>query len=210
MPASKKLRVAVLISGGGRSLENLAESIHSGDVPAEIVEVISSHPDAYGLERAQRLGFPRRTVDFRQEGDHFSEALTEAIDACQADLVIMAGFIRKWEFPPHYEMRVLNIHPALLPAFGGKGFYGGRVHQAVIDSGAKFSGCTVHFANLEYDRGPIILQRVIPVLPDDTADTLAARVFEQECLAYPEALRCIAEDRLEFKDGRVLVRDPES
>jgi formyltetrahydrofolate-dependent phosphoribosylglycinamide formyltransferase len=204
---AKPLRVAVLISGGGRSLENLAESIVSGNVPAEIVDVISSHPDVFGLERARRLGFPHHTVDFRSEVDNFSDSITAAVDACRADLVVMAGFIRKWEFPSRFEMRVLNIHPALLPAFGGKGFYGGRVHQAVIDSGAKFSGCTVHFANLEYDRGPIILQRVIPVLADDTADTLAARVFEQECLAYPEAIRCIAEERLEFREGRVLVRE---
>ena len=131
-----------------------------GTFPPKFVDVISSHPDVYGLERARKLRLPSQVVDFRKEGDGFSSALTDAVDKARPDLVVMAGFIRKWEFPSRYNLRVLNIHPALLPAFGGKGFYGGRVHQAVIDSGAKFSGCTVHFANLEYDRGPIILQRV--------------------------------------------------
>ena len=207
MSREKPLKLAVLISGGGRSLENMAEAIADAGFAAEIVKVISSHPDVYGLERAKKLGLPHEVVDFRTKGANFSSAITAAVEDSGADLVVMAGFIRKWEFPERYQLRVLNIHPALLPAFGGKGYYGGRVHQAVIDSGAKFSGCTVHFANLEYDRGPIILQRVIPVLPADTADTLASRVFDEECIAYPEAIRYIAEDRLDFRDGRVCVRD---
>ena len=201
------LRLVVLLSGGGRTLQNLAQKVELGEIPAVIAGVISSRPDAYGIERARKLGLPHQTIDSTAfpKNCAFSRALTDAVDAYEPDLVVLAGFIRKWIFPARYQERVVNIHPALLPAFGGKGFYGSRVHRAVVETGVKFSGCTVHFADLDYDTGPIILQRVIPIEPNDTADTLADRVFKEECIAYPEAIRLFAEGRIEVQNGRVVI-----
>jgi formyltetrahydrofolate-dependent phosphoribosylglycinamide formyltransferase len=146
------------------------------------------------LERAEKKKIPTVAVDHKAFPDTraFSDAVTKELDRYPLDLVIMAGFIRRYLFPKKYEGRVLNIHPALLPDFGGKGFYGHHVHEAVLKSGAKESGCTVHYADLNYDKGPILLQKRVPVLPGDTPDTLAARVFEAECEAYPEAIRRMA------------------
>ena len=184
--------LAVLISGSGRTLQNFIDLIAAKRLDARIHVVISTSPDAGGNEKARRAGIPLVVVD--PKSADFSAAITQAVDSHPVDLVLLAGFLRLWKFPPKYKGRVLNIHPALLPAFGGKGMYGHRVHEAVLASGAKESGCTVHVADLEYDRGPIILQRRIPVLPEDTADTLAARVFAEECHAYPEAVRRVAEE----------------
>jgi phosphoribosylglycinamide formyltransferase 1 len=121
-------------------------------------------------------------------------------------LVVMGGFLKHVLIPADFEHRVMNIHPGLIPAFCGQGFYGHHVHQAVLDYGAKISGCTVHFADNQYDHGPIILQRTVPVLDDDTPEALAARIFEQECEAYPEAVRLFAEGRLQVDGRRVRVR----
>ena len=121
------------------------------------------------------------------------------------DLVIMAGFLRRWIFPAAYEGRVLNIHPALLPKYGGKGYYGHHVHEAVLKAGEKESGCTVHFADHHYDRGPILVQKRVPVLPGDTPDTLAARVFEAECEAYPEAIELVASGRVRIEGRRAII-----
>ncbi len=209
MPDSKPLRVSVLLSGSGRTLENLHEAIEKGDLQIEIVQVISSHPDAYGLTRAQNYGIPAITIDYRDykgSPQDYSQALTEAVETVNPDLIVLAGFLRHWQFPEKYEQKIMNIHPSLLPAFGGKGFYGSRVHQAVLDSGAQFSGCTVHFASQIYDEGPIILQKIVSVSPEDTVETLAQRVFEQECLAYPEAIRLFHEGRLELQDQRIRIR----
>jgi phosphoribosylglycinamide formyltransferase 1 len=197
------IRLGVLLSGSGRTLQNLIDRIQDGSLPARIEVVISSHPGVKGLERAEKLKIPAVTVDFNQfvnaEGKRddraFSDAVTKQLDRYPVDLVIMAGFIRRYLFPKKYEGRVLNIHPALLPDFGGKGYHGERVHEAVLKKGVKESGCTVHVADLEYDRGPIILQKRVPVLPGDTPETLAARVFEAECEAYPEAIRRVAAER---------------
>ena len=188
----KRLRLAVLISGTGRTLKNLIRKIGG------IRVVLSSVKDAPGLQHAAKAGIPRITVSRRDFPDTatFSTAVAKALDPHLTDLVLLAGFLHLWRFPDRYRGRVLNIHPALLPAFGGKGFHGRRVHDAVLESGARESGCTVHFADHEYDHGPILLQRRVPVLPDDTPDTLAARVFEQECIAYPEAVRRIADGRV--------------
>jgi len=201
------LRLGVLLSGGGRTLENLAACIRSGQLPADIAVVVSSHPGAFGLERARRLGLPHEAVDYREAGPEFSGRIAALLDGARTDLVVMAGFIRWWEIPERYRGRVMNIHPALLPAFGGQGLYGERVHRAVLSAGAKFSGATVHFVDEEYDHGPIILQRVVPVLPGDSPETLAERVFAEECLAYPEAIRLYAEERLEVRDGKVIIRE---
>ena len=189
------VRLGILLSGSGRTLQNLLDRIDDGSLPARIEVVVSSHPGVKGLDRAAKKKIPAVTVDYKNfpaDSRAFSEAVTRELDRYPIDLVVMAGFIRKYLFPKKYEGRVLNIHPALLPDFGGKGFHGEKVHEAVLKSGAKESGCTVHIADLNYDKGPIILQKRVPVLPGDTPETLAARVFEAECEAYPEAIRRMA------------------
>lgn len=188
------VRLAVLLSGSGRTLQNLIDRIGDGTLPARIEVVLSSDPEAYGLERARRHGLPAVVVDRRTHPDarSFSGAVTRALAPYTFDLVILAGFLHLYLFPREWERRVLNIHPGLLPQFGGKGFYGHRVHEAVLRSGARESGCTVHFADHRYDQGPIILQRRVPVRPGDTPETLAERVFAEECLAYPEAILRVA------------------
>jgi len=189
------VRLGVLLSGSGRTLQNLIDRIDDGSLPAKITVVVSSHPGVKGLERARAKQIPAVTVDFKKFADPkaFSAAVTQELEKHPVDLIIMAGFIRRYLFPSKFEGRVLNIHPALLPEFGGKGYYGHHVHEAVLKSGAKESGCTVHLADLHYDKGPILLQKRVPVLPGDTPDILAERVFQAECEAYPEAIRRMAE-----------------
>lgn len=199
--ASRRLRLGVLFSGGGRTLENLAAAAASGAIAASIEVAVSSHAEAGGMEKARKLGIPCRLADYRALGPGLSRAIAGILAEAGVDLVALAGFIRRFDVPEGLEGRVLNIHPALLPDFGGKGFYGDRVHRAVLASGAKFSGCTVHYVTAEYDQGPIILQRIVPVAPGDTPESLAARVFAEECIAYPEAIRLHAEGRLRVDDG---------
>lgn len=188
------VHLGVLLSGGGRSLQNLIDRIADGTLNARIDVVLSSDPDALGLERARKAGLPDVVVARKpfKDAESFSRTVTEALERHPIDLVIMAGFIHLYLFPPKWAGRVLNIHPALLPEFGGKGFYGHHVHEAVLKSGAKESGCTVHFADHRYDTGAIILQKRVPVLPGDTPEALAERVFQAECEAYPEAIRRVA------------------
>lgn len=203
---SKNIRLAVLISGGGRSLVNMIEHIKAGKLSARIELVISSRPDASGLEKAASAGIP--TVVISSKGktrDEFSAEITAALDKVNPDLICLAGFMCFYHIPPQYRGKVMNIHPALLPAFGGKGMFGHHVHEAVIKAGCKVSGCTVHFADNVYDNGPIIIQKVVPVMEDDTPDDLAARVFEQEKVAYPEAIQLFAEGRLTIEDQRVRI-----
>ena len=200
------LRLVVPLSGGGTTLQNMIDLIAAGQLPATVELVIASRPDAYGLERAKKAGIP--TLVIPRKGtppEEFSRRMHEAIRSAKADLVCMAGFLSHWAIPDDYAGKVMNIHPALLPSFGGKGYYGHRVHEAVINFGCKVSGCTVHFADNVYDHGPIIIQRCVPVLEDDTADTLAARVFKQECVAYPEAIRLFAQGRLKIEGQRVRI-----
>ena len=201
------IKLAVLLSGGGTTLENIFTKIDEGSLDAEVAVVIATQPDARGLERAKNHGVEAVVVErkkFKSTGA-FSDALNAKLDEYDVDLVCLAGFMVMWKMSDRYLGRVMNIHPALIPAFCGKGFYGHFVHEAVLECGAKFSGCTVHFADREYDRGPIIVQKTVPVLDDDTPDTLAARVFEKECEAYPEAIRLFAEGRLRIEDRRVRV-----
>jgi formyltetrahydrofolate-dependent phosphoribosylglycinamide formyltransferase len=200
------IRLAVLLSGAGRTLQNLIDRIRDGTLPAKIRLVVSSSPKTYGLERAKKQGLPVKVVPFRKgEEARFSRTITEALDAAGTDLVCLAGFIHLYHIPSPYQERVINIHPALLPKFGGKGFYGMNVHRAVIAAGEKESGCTVHVADNRYDHGPIILQRKVPVPAGDTPEALAERVFKEECIAYPEAIRLFAEGRVRLRDGRVEV-----
>lgn len=188
------VRLGVLLSGSGRTLQNLIDRIADGSLRAKIEVVISSDPKAFGLERARKAGIPDVVVARKpfKDAESYSRAMTEALERHPVDLIILAGFIHLYLFPAKWTGRVLNIHPALLPDFGGKGFYGHHVHEAVLKSGAKESGCTVHFADQRYDTGAIILQKRVPVLPGDTPDALAERVFKAECEAYPEAIRRVA------------------
>ena len=157
---------------------------------ATIAGVVSSKADVFGVERAKRAGLPVTIVP-RKPGESFSERVFTAVREFQPDLVCLAGWLHLLKIPTDFKRRVLNIHPSLLPAFGGKGMYGRHVHEAVLASGAKESGCTVHYADDEYDTGPIIAQRRVPVLTGDTPETLAARVFEAECEAYPEGIKLV-------------------
>jgi len=204
---AEPVTLAVLLSGGGTTLENILAKIDAGSLDAEVAVVIGTRPDAYGLERARHHGVAAAVVERKGFPDtaSFSDALNAKLDEVDVSLVCLAGFMVLWDMSDRYLGRVLNIHPALIPAFCGKGFYGHRVHEAVLDYGAKVSGCTVHFADREYDRGPVIVQKAVPVLDDDTPETLAARVFEKECEAYPEAIQLFAEGRLKIEGRRVRI-----
>jgi formyltetrahydrofolate-dependent phosphoribosylglycinamide formyltransferase len=203
-------RIAVLVSGGGRSLENLAEVITRGELDAEIALVLSNTSKAFALQRAERLGLETAVVPHREHPDpaSFSAAVFAQIEARRCDLVVLAGFLRLLLLPEAWVGRVLNIHPALLPAFGGKGCWGERVHRAVLERGVQFTGCTVHYVTNEYDAGPIVLQRCVAVRPDDTVESLAARVFEEERRALPEAIRMHLSGAVRLEGGRV-VRAPQ-
>jgi phosphoribosylglycinamide formyltransferase-1 len=201
MPAPK---LCALISAGGTTLQNLIDRIADGRLSAEIVGVISSRADVFGVERARRANLPVTVVERKPSAD-FSDRVFAAVRAANPDLVILAGWLHLIRIPPDFRHRVLNIHPSLLPAFGGKGMYGHHVHQAVLDYGAKLTGCTVHFADDTYDTGPIVVQKAVPVKDGDTPDTLAARVFQAECEAYPEAVRLIAEGRVTVQGRRVVI-----
>jgi phosphoribosylglycinamide formyltransferase 1 len=203
-----RLRVAVLLSGEGTSLENLCERIDAGAVPAEVVLVVASKERAGGLARAERRGIPAIVVPRRAFADAraFNDALHAELDKHAVDLVALLGFLSIFELRGRYEGRAINTHPALIPAFCGQGFYGRRVHEAVLAAGAKLSGATVHFCDDRYDSGPIILQEAVPVLDDDTPDTLAARVQAVERRLVPEAIRLFAEGRLAIEGRRVRIR----
>jgi formyltetrahydrofolate-dependent phosphoribosylglycinamide formyltransferase len=206
----KPVNIAVLLSGSGRSLQNLLDRIAAGRLDARVSVVISSRADAYGLERARAAGIPAALVESRKFRNFvkMSDAITLELDRHAVDLVLLAGFMCFYRIPDRFLGRTMNIHPALIPAFSGKGFYGHFVHEAVLKAGCKVTGCTVHFVDNEYDHGPIILQRCVPVLDADTPDTLAGRVFEQECEAYPEAIQLFAEDRLRIEGSRVRILPP--
>jgi phosphoribosylglycinamide formyltransferase 1 len=206
----RPIRLAVLLSGGGTTLQNLIGRIADGRLAAGIVQVVSSWPDAFGVERAKRAGLPV-DVATRPAFPDMAAYSARIFDLCRAsgaDLVCLAGFLQLLQIPPDFTHRVMNIHPALLPAFGGKGMFGRHVHEAVLAYGAKVSGCTVHFVDQEYDHGPVIVQRAVEVRDDDTPDTLAARVFAAECEAYPEAIRLFAEGRLRVDGRRVRRVEP--
>ena len=205
-PASK-LRLAVLLSGSGTALENLFEQIDAG-LPAEVVCVLSSKKSAFGLQRAEKRGVPAIAIPRRDYPDAstFNDALHEALSPFDPCLVCLLGFLSPFELRDRYAGRVLNVHPALIPAFSGKGFYGHHVHQAVLAAGVKLTGATVHFASDDYDQGPILLQRAVPVEDDDTVDSLAARVQALERELLPEAIRLIAAGRVRIEAGRSVIR----
>lgn len=185
---------------------NLLDEIRAGRLAAAVAIVIASR-DCAGVERARAAGLDVHVVPFKQQPDRaaYSARIVGLLDAAGVELVCLAGFLSLWTIPDRYAGRVMNIHPALLPSFGGKGMYGHHVHEAVLRRGCKVSGCTVHMVTNEYDAGPIVVQRTVPVHDTDTPDELAARVFEQECVAYPEAIGLFAADRLRVEDGIVRV-----
>lgn len=201
-------RLAVLLSGGGTTLQNLLDCIADGRLSAKIVVAVSSRQDAGGVERARQAGIPTAVVPRKAftDIDRFNDALHAELERHAFDLIILAGFLSPFQLRGQYSGRVLNVHPALIPAFCGKGYYGDKVHRAVLDAGVKVSGCTIHFADDQYDHGPIILQGVVPVLDEDTPETLAARVHQRENELYPEAIRLWAEGRLEIVGRRVRIR----
>ena len=203
------LAIAVLISGTGRSLDNLLKRIDAGQVHGRVCMVISSTPKAKGLQFAEKAGLPLAVIQ-RQEftsQDDFSGAVFDCVRTAGAELVVLAGYLKRLTVPDDFSNRVVNIHPGLVPSFCGKGFYGHHVHQAALDYGVKLSGCTVHFVDNHYDHGPVILQMAVPVLDDDNADTLADRVFAAEREAYPQAIQWIAEGRVRVEGRRVRLND---
>ena len=205
--SSEPVRIGVLASGGGSNMQAVMDAIDAGRINGRIVLVIGDRSSAFALERARNAGIETAVIspkDFPTRAE-FSQALADRLRAAEVGLVILAGFmfITTAELTDAFAGRMINIHPALIPAFCGKGFYGHHVHEAVLAYGVKVSGCTVHFVELDADAGPIILQRVVPVKEDDTPDTLAARVLAEEHQAMPEAVRLFCADRLRI-DGRVV------
>jgi phosphoribosylglycinamide formyltransferase-1 len=205
---STQFSLAILISGGGTTLKNLIDWRSQNKLRAKIDLVISSSPTAGGLKFAESSEIPNKTIVRREFEDtsSFSEAIFEQCRAANIDLVVMGGFLKRVKIPDDFENRVINIHPSLIPSFCGKGNYGIRVHQNVIEYGAKLSGCTVHFVDDQYDHGPIIAQATVPVLSADTPDVLAARVFEKECELYPQIVNAIADGTVNI-DGRKVAID---
>lgn len=200
------LRIAVLISGGGSNLQALMEACASGLIPGKIVLVISNNPDALGLERAKKYQIPTRVIDHRSYTlrASFDQVVARTLDEAGAELICLAGFMRVLtsDFVHHYARRLINIHPALLPAFPGI-----HVQRQAIEAGVRFSGATVHFVVPEVDAGPIIIQAVVPVLANDTHETLAARILCQEHRIYPLAVRWFAQGRLRLEENRVYILD---
>jgi len=201
------LRIAVLLSGSGTTLQNILDRAAKDLLDVEVVCVVASRADAFGLERAKRAGIhavaiPRKDFD---SADAFGDAVWTEIRRHEPGLVVLAGFMSLLPIPADFKNRIMNVHPALIPAFSGKGMYGHHVHEAVIEYGAKLSGVTVHFVDGEYDRGPVILQASVPVLEDDTPDTLAERVQAEERELYPKAIQLFAEGRIKVEGRRVRI-----
>ena len=197
-------RVAVLISGRGSNMRSLVEAADSDNYPAEIVAVVSNRPDAPGLKWASDRGLPTSVVDHKNFSGRadFEQALTAELAAVNADLICCAGFMRLMtaEFVTSWEGRMLNIHPSLLPLFKGL-----HPHEQALAAGVRISGCTVHFVVPEMDSGPIVAQAAVKVAPDDTAETLAARILEAEHRLYPLALRLVASGEARLEQGRVIT-----
>ena len=214
LTGEKKTRVAVLVSGGGTNLQALLDAGARGELPrVEFALVLSNVPDAYALERARKAGVPTRVITRTgKKRETFTRLVCEALQAAEIDLVILAGFmvILSPQFFETFENRVMNVHPALIPSFCGEGFYGLHVHEAVLDYGVKLTGATVHFVNAVTDGGPIILQKAIDILQEDTPESLQRRVMEQcEWVLLPRAVRLFSEGRLQVEGRRVKILEEE-
>jgi phosphoribosylglycinamide formyltransferase 1 len=205
---ARKIPIAVLLSGSGTNLQAIIDAIEAGKLDAEIKLVLSNKADAYGLVRAQKHGIPTALLNHKDFStrEAFDEAVVTRLRQCGVDLVVLAGFMRLLSpvFVQAYSNRIMNIHPALLPSFPGL-----NVQQKAVEHGVRFSGCTVHFVNEECDEGPIIIQAVVPVFPDDTGERLAARILEQEHRIYPRAIQLYAEGRLKVIGRKVFLESPQ-
>lgn len=207
------LRIAVCVSGGGTNLQAVIDGVHQGSIPnVQIVRVISNNKNAYALERAKRAGIDAVCVSPRDFADReqFNEALLREVDACSPDLIVLAGFLVV--IPPalirKYENRIINIHPSLIPSFCGTGYYGLKVHEAVLARGVKITGATVHFVDEGTDTGPIIMQKPVEVRQDDTPEILQRRVMEEaERIILPKSLALIAGGKVSVADGRVKIAE---
>ena len=202
----------MLVSGSGTNLQSIIDSIESGYLSSKIAVVISSHSNAFALERAKKYGIPNFVVkprNFSSRQDYEDEMIN-ILKKHKVDLVVLAGFIKV--LSPHFVKafpnRIMNIHPALIPSFCGDGFYGDKVHKAVLDSGVKITGATVHFVDEGTDTGPIILQKAVPVYDDDTVDSLGQRVREIEHQIYPDAIKLFEQGLIEIKGRRVFIKKP--
>lgn len=210
------MRAAVLVSGGGTNLQAILDAIREGRIRNTVIAaVISNNKGAYALKRAEAAGVPAICLspsDYPSR-DAFNKALKEKIDALEVDLIVLAGCLLQIpaQIVDAYSNRIINIHPALIPAFSGRGYYGLHVHEAALERGVKISGATVHFVNADLDQGPIILQKAVEVLPDDTPETLQRRIMEEaEWQILPKAIDLIAGNRIKVEaDGRVTIREEE-
>lgn len=205
----KKLRIGILASGGGSNLQSIIDRCQDGSVDAEIAIVICNNPGAGALDRAEQAGIDQLCIDHRQFADRqdFDRSVVAALKDAKVELVALAGFMRiiSGVFLEAFPQRIINIHPALLPAFPGL-----HVQKKALEYGARFSGCTVHFVDDGVDTGQIIIQAVVPILVNDTEESLSARILEQEHKIYPRAIQLISEDRLRIEGRRVLINPPES
>jgi phosphoribosylglycinamide formyltransferase 1 len=203
-------RIGVLVSGGGTNLQAIIDAVNSRLIQAEIGIVVANKAGIHALERATKHHIPTQVIDHRQYPSviEFTQAILEVMRKFQIDLICLAGFLRIIDrlLIDAYPNRILNIHPALLPAFGGKGMYGHHVHEAVIASGVKYSGATVHLVTPETDAGPIVAQGIVAVTDDDTPESLTAKVLQIEHRIYPEAIQLVLEDRVTIDGFRVKKR----
>ena len=200
-------KLGVLISGSGTNLQAIIDNIETGFIPSEISVVISNNPEAYGLKRAEKKGIPTTVINHKDYSsrEEFEKKLIEKLDSYNVDYVILAGFMRVLTgfFINHFKDRILNIHPALLPSFPGV-----NAQKQAFDYGVKFSGCTVHFVTEKVDVGPIIIQAVVPVLPEDTAEKLQKRILEKEHIIFPLAIKMLVEGKLKIVDNKVKWLEP--
>jgi phosphoribosylglycinamide formyltransferase 1 len=203
--SNRNTRIVVLLSGGGRTLANLLTVIREQRLSLQVVHVISTRRTVAGNDVARDAGLPLSIIRRRDvpSDESFSDAVFKVIDDVRADLVVCAGFLSKLVVPDRFMGKVVNIHPSILPLFGGRGYYGDAVHQAVLESGMRVSGCTVHFVDNAYDAGPIIAQSCVPVSPEDDVRSLATRVFNQECAIYPSVINDVASGRIQLDGTRV-------
>ncbi len=199
------IKIAVLLSGTGRTLDNFVKKIKNGTLKAEIVCVASNKINCLGLEKAKKYGIPAKGFDIK-DNERLNKEINNFILQFNPDLIVLAGYLKKYNVPEDYRFRVINIHPALIPSFCGKGYYGIKVHKAVWESGVKVTGCTVHFVNENYDEGLIIAQRCVPVYAKDTPKDIANRVFEEECNLYPEIINLFADNLIEVRDNKVYIK----
>jgi phosphoribosylglycinamide formyltransferase-1 len=199
-------KIAVLVSGGGTDLQSVIDAVENKYIDAKIEMVIGSKEGIYALERAQKHNIDTFVVSRREYGEESSDKILELTKG-KVDLIVLAGFlaILDGEILKEFDNKIINIHPSLIPSFCGPGMYGLKVHEAVIKSGVKFSGCTVHFVNSEVDGGAILLQEAVPVYFEDDAETLQKRILEKEHIILPKAIKLLSENKVEFVDGKAKI-----